>query len=157
MKKLFAKTLALVGLGVALASAPKAEAQQYSLITTLVTNAFIGTNASATGFTSNYVTKATLTKTEEILLVLRGKCQQAAGTDPFVVNWSTSGDGTKFGTTGGLRGSFLVTPNGTTEFVMTTNIYVGSAGYFNITNIIGPTNGILTNFYAEVYDKPVRH
>ncbi len=131
-------------------------AQQYGAATALVTNNFILTNGTSTAIVSNYNSSASLAKFQEFNLALQFKLV-GAGNGPVVFTWTTSDDGTNWATTGPGAGTISLSANGSTFVNFNTNFYLGSAGYFTLTNIAGATNNATTNISAVVWTKPRRN
>jgi hypothetical protein len=81
-----------------------------------------------------------------------------AGTDPVVVTWCTSQDGTNYCTaTGSYKGNFSIAANGTTHVTLVTNLAVNAVGYFQVSSIAGSTNAATTNVYVSVWTKNRAH
>ena len=159
IKKFITSCALTIGLAASLCTAPKAQAQQWK-VTTLLTNAFITTNGTGLAITSNYTSSASiaLTKYQEAFVIVRFKLQSGSSTENTTWNWTTSGDATNWATVAGpQKGSFTIPANGTTQVTFATNLYLGSAGYFYLTNAVGATNAATTNIYVEVYTKPARN
>ncbi|HWD18145.1 MAG TPA: hypothetical protein VHB20_02610 [Verrucomicrobiae bacterium] len=130
--------------------------QQYGAAATLIPNNIILTNGTLTSIVSNYNSYASLAKYQEFNLALQFKLV-AAGNGPVAFTWTTSDDGTNWATSGAGTGTITLNANGTTFVNFNTNFYIGSAGYFSITNIAGATNNATTNLSAVVWIKPKRN
>jgi len=149
------KTLILSGL-LAFALQPLAFSQQYSVASTLISNGVILTNGTSTSIVSNYSSSASLAKYQEFNLALQFKLV-GGGAGPVTFTWTTSDDGANWATTGPGTGVITLTANGAAFVNFNTNVYIGSAGYFSITNIAGATNNATTNISAVVWTKPRRN
>jgi|GEM_PF-4809133 len=133
-----------------------ARAQQYGAAATLVGNGVILTNGTSSSVVSNYTSYASLAKYQEFNLQLQFKLA-GAGNGPVTFNWTTSDDGTNWANAGSGTGAITLNANGTAFVNFNTNVYLGSAGYFSITNIAGATNNATTNISATVWTKPRRN
>lgn len=146
-------------LAVLAALALPAGAQQYGYVT--MTNNTGTAIAWATGDTTNWNAAATLTKYDSFTLEVRaGSASAIAG--PLNLRWSVSQDGVNYTTplvAPGASGWFAapLTSAAAGVSTWTTNITVGSYGYWRIDYVTNQTTVTLTNFQIRAYLKPKRN
>lgn len=134
-----------------------ARAQQFSESTSVSTNGSFplngGTNRAIALTTNTLNYPITVTKDQEIALSLSFKyVSSGAGTMTFRV---VPGTATAPDTQG--HTSYVITGNGTTGVQLTTNIYVGSAGYLWLVDNWNTNAQAATNISVKIVRKPQRY
>ena len=174
MKNKFKQTLLGVAL-IATLALGSAQAQQYGALTPLATNIISGMPALSTNvystngmiWTNAFVP---VTKYDEVTLQFTF-AGTAASVSNTVWSFADSGDGLYFDTTPTADKIFTIPANGTNVVSLTTNVYIGAAGYFGLysaanvnsnsvtnvvfTNITTTTTATSTNYTTNVITTPV--
>jgi len=124
-------------------------AQQYTLTTLLS-----ATNTVAASTSSNYTASATLTKHDNVALLL-SFTHAGAGTDACTFTFDRSLDGSTWETTGNWVVS--VAANGNTQVNVVTNLSLGAVGYLRIRTIDNGVAEDMTNIVVKVATKPKKN
>jgi hypothetical protein len=136
MKKLSRIAIALAI--IAILVVPAANAQQYT-----TAQLYSNSVATVTGLTTNL--GVGVTKYEEVAISLKIWGPTAACSNTVTATFAESVNGADYESSG--RYSISATANGTTAALVSSNFYIGAAGYFRLAAI---TNACLTNTYIKI-------